>query len=119
MEVAAAYWQHVAGERAGTLDEHGDLARGVAADLDVVENRAYHRLCLILTGRLEPAALDGGGEDELQDASFLYGLARWHAEQGRAAEARATLERIVREAPPASFARVAAEVDIELAAEGT
>lgn len=120
MQVAAAYWQHLARARAderaqgpdGAPEGPGDLARGIAPDLDIVENHAYHRLCLLLTGRLDPAALDEESGDELQDASLLYGLARWHAEQGRPAEARALLERILRDTPPAAFAHIAAEADV-------
>lgn len=115
-EVACAYWQHLARARAAEPEAHPDLARGVAVELELLENHAYHRLCLLLTCRLAPEGLGqgpGSGLGEgIDDATLLYGLARWHAEGGRAGEARLLLERIVRDTPAAAFGHIAAEADL-------
>lgn len=117
MEVAARYWLGLA-----TLRTGGDPAAVFAPvdpHWDVIENHAYHRLCLLFAGRItrdEAAAGAGAGSAvgvAVTDATLGYGLARYDLLQGADAQGHEMLRSIVADAPVGAFARIAAEQDLE------
>jgi tetratricopeptide (TPR) repeat protein len=110
MLVSTTHWRYLALGRLGRDAEAAGLLRGIRTDMDVIENRSYHRLCLMYKGELAPedlAALDGG----LPDPGTAYGVAAYLSLQGREAEADRLRERILTETSWAAFGHIAAEAD--------
>jgi hypothetical protein len=78
----------------------------------IIENQAYHRLLLHFRGDLPRDSLIAPGADAVRDVTTAYGLAAFDALSG-GADARAALERIVRESTAwAAFGYIAAEADL-------
>ena len=108
--VAASNWLYLSSRRAGR--SAADLAAILApirADLDVIENTAYHALLLLYKGErtaddvLKSASSGSGG------SAVRYGVGAWHFVNGRKDEARRIWEEILNGADWPSFGFVAAE----------
>ena len=54
MDVAARYWLYLTLRRLGRSAEAAAVLEPVRADLDIIENRSYHRLLLVYKGLLRP-----------------------------------------------------------------
>jgi hypothetical protein len=109
--VAVTHWLWCAGRRTGLgTAELTQLLQRVHSGMDVVENTAYHQLCLLYKGERDAdglaAAADAGG------AALAYGLAN-HRAMADAAGGRQMLERVAAMQPWAAFGVIAAEADLE------
>lgn len=120
MRVASSHWLYMTLRRMGRHDgeKEDDEAEAVLepiyAGLDVIENRAYHRLLLMYRGEVSPEALlaEAGEEGSLDFATVAYGIANWHLVNGRTDEAEALLRRIVEAGNWPSFGHMAAEAEL-------
>jgi tetratricopeptide (TPR) repeat protein len=112
---ATTHWYWMTLRRLHRDAEAQALLAPVRADLDVIENHAYHRLLSMYRGERsadEVLAASGGGGDGVQDAALLFGVAHWHMVHGDAERARALFERIVQGGEWAAFGYIAAEVEL-------
>lgn len=111
--VATTHWHYMTLRRLGREDEAAKLLAPIRADLDVIENTSYHRLTLMYQGELAEAVLaqelDAG--EAVDRATIGYGLANWHAYNGRGAQADTLLRRVLAEPEWAAFGYIAAEAD--------
>jgi len=112
MLVASSYWTYMTLQRLGHSEAADSLLLPISADMDIIENTAYHNLLLLFKGELEPEALTDGDGDDLRDATTSYGLGVWHLINGRQAEAMETFRRIVATGPWNSFGYIAAEAEL-------
>ena len=64
--------------RMGRDDEAAGVVQNISADMEIIENNAYHRACLFYKGEipLEEAMAEDGGS--IMGAGFAYGVANWH-----------------------------------------
>ncbi|MGZ8493909.1 MAG: tetratricopeptide repeat protein [Gemmatirosa sp.] len=108
--VSQTYWVYLILRRMGRDAEARAALAPITRDLDVFENQSYHRLLLLYKGEL-PADSVLGGLGNPSDLSAAYGVAAWHALEGRAAEAEALRRRILASGQWASFGYLAAEAD--------
>jgi hypothetical protein len=108
--VSQGYWHYLILRRMGRHDEARAALAPIRRDLDVFENQSYHRLLLLFKGEL-PADSVLGGLGSPSDLSAAYGVAAWHALEGRAAESEAVRRRILASGQWASFGYLAAEAD--------
>ena len=83
----------------------------MAADWDIIENHAYHRLLLLYGGKLPIEQITAGGGDAVQEATLGYGLARWFLHRGEAEEGQRRLQALAKQAS-AAFGCIAAEADL-------
>ncbi|HEX9794363.1 MAG TPA: hypothetical protein VGC54_10310 [Planctomycetota bacterium] len=114
---AASYWRYLALRRAGDDAAAVRTLKPIRSGMELLENFAYHRLLLLFRGEADAEELLAAAEaDGVEFATTAYGVARWWAVQGRSAESRALLERIVAETPAAAFGHLAAEIDLAAAA---
>jgi tetratricopeptide (TPR) repeat protein len=113
MLVATTHWAYMTRRRMQRDDDAARLLVPIAADLDIIENDAYHRLLLLYTRELPVDSLlaPADGEDGVQDATIGYGIGNWHLYNGRAAEAAEVFERVTRGAQWAAFGYIAAEAE--------
>ena len=80
-------------------------------DMEIVENHAYHRLCLFYKGELDEADLIEDGNSPA-NAATAYGIANWHLAEGDAERAAQLLEEIIARYGWAAFGTIAAEADL-------
>ena len=84
--IAVSFWHRITSAR--TESKSGFPASLVREDDNVTYNRAYHQLCLLLSGRAEREGFPTNAQDPAEHSILLYGLARWHAEHDHALESR-------------------------------
>lgn len=107
--VATSYWHYLTLRWLGRDEEARALLAPVRADLDVIENHAYHRLLLAF-------AAETVSEDVLRDArdndlaTLGNGVATWLGLSGAHEAARALWHRVVATTPWPAFGHIAAEV---------
>jgi hypothetical protein len=84
----------------------------ITADMNVIENTVYHRLCLFYKGQLSlvDLALEDAGNPT--GAAAAYGIANWFLYTGDQAEARKRLQELVDTAGWDAFGYIAAEADL-------
>jgi tetratricopeptide (TPR) repeat protein len=111
MQVATTYWAYLTLRRLGHDEEATRLLAPIAADMDIIENHAYHRLLLAYKSASGVDALLDGTAG-LDRATTAYGVGGWHFVSGRKDDA-ARAWRVAREAGSwASFGAIAAEADL-------
>ena len=110
-QVATRYWYYLTLRRLGRHAEARAVAAAVTAELDIIENRSYHQLLLVFKGAL-PVDSVLSADQGIDGATLGYGLAAWHAAEGRAAESRAMLQRARSGGQWSAFGYIAAEADL-------
>lgn len=111
MQVASTYWLYMTLRRLGRDVEAAGVLEPISADMDIIENTAYHRLLLLNKGVLTEADFGSSG-DALQDASAGYGLGNWHFYNGRVERAREIWRGVLAGGNWASFGYIAAEAEM-------
>jgi tetratricopeptide (TPR) repeat protein len=110
--VSTTHWLYMILRRMGRTEEAERALDGISADMNVIENMVYHRLCLFYKGELsldEMTAEDAGNPT---GAAGAYGIANWFFYNGDKAEARKRMEQLVSSDGWDSFGYIAAEADL-------
>ncbi len=113
--VSTTHWLYMSLRRAGRDDEAAQAIVPITPAMTVIENDAYFRLNQLYKGQLPPdSVLKVGptGEMSVTDATAAYGVANWHLENGRTADGRLLLQRIIDGGQWGAFGFLAAEVDL-------
>ncbi len=109
--VAASYWLYLAYAAAGNTEAASAALAPITAELDVIENREYHRLLLAFRGdddaELLLAQAEAGGGQQL--ATVGYGIAAWRLWRGEREAAARLLGQVVESTPWPAFGHLAAE----------
>lgn len=118
MLCATSHWLYMTLRRLGRDGEARTVLKPIPADLDVIENRSYHRLLLFYQGELTEDSLLAAGDERtaIDDATVGYGVGNWHLVNGRRVEAEAIFRRIVAGPQWPVFGHVAAEAELARAA---
>jgi tetratricopeptide (TPR) repeat protein len=111
MMVSTAHWRYMTLRRLGRDEEAAAILEPITADMEIIENQAYHRLCLFYKGELEEADLVEEGSSPA-NAAVAYGVANWHLANGDTDRATELLEEIVAEDGWPAFGYIAAEADL-------
>jgi len=113
MVVASSYWLWLTRMRLDRSAEAQQLLAGIDAEMDIIENTAYHRLLLLFKGELTEDDILGSGDDALQNTTTAYGVGAWHLVNGRTDRAFEIFEGIVEgDGPWAAFGYIAAEAEL-------
>lgn len=108
--VAVTHWLWCARMRAGDVAGAAAVVRGITADMDIVENKSYHQLCLLYAGRLQREQLVMG--EGSSGAALRFGLVHYDlVKHGREA-VRTQLEKLAADPGWASFGVIAAEAEL-------
>jgi hypothetical protein len=108
--VAVTHWLWSVRMRRGDPAGAAAVVAPIRPDIDVVDNRAYHQLCLLYAGTLQRAAIvvpDGSG-----GAALRFGLAHFDLVTGDAAAALRAFEALAAEPAWAAFGVIAAEAEL-------
>jgi tetratricopeptide (TPR) repeat protein len=113
MLVATSHWLYMTLRRLGRTAEATDVLAPIRADLDVIENGAYHRLLLMYKGELPvDSLLPAVSGAALDDVTTAYGVGNWYLYNGEAARAEEIFRRIVATGNWAAFGAIAAEAEL-------
>lgn len=113
--VAAADWLYMSLRRADRDAEAAEVLEPITADMEILENEAYHKRLLMYKGLLEPDSLLGADE-QLDIATQGYGVANWYLYNAESAEdiarAEALFRRVVDGDYWPAFGYIAAEAEL-------
>jgi tetratricopeptide (TPR) repeat protein len=114
--VATLHWYYMTLRRLDRDAEAETLLEFVTADMDIIENFAYHELLLMYKGLRSPCELLTPGDDPdavaLNAATVAYGVGNWHLYNERPNEAREIFEGMMDGETWAAFGFIAAETDL-------
>ena len=113
-EVAIDHWHVMALRRLGRFDEAAALVADVGADMTILENGSYHRLCLMYKGELDPAVLwaEVAVGEAVDNASVGYGIGNWHYTAGDTDAAIEVWRAVLAGEAWHAFGYIAAEADL-------
>jgi len=113
MLCATSYWSWLTLARLGRAEEAAAVLAPIRADMDVIENHAYHRLLLAYRGELDlDGLLEGLDPGGVEFATVGYGVGMGHLRAGRPREAQAAFERVVAGPAWPAFGHLAAEAEL-------
>jgi tetratricopeptide (TPR) repeat protein len=113
MLVATSHWFYMTLRRLGRDAEAARVLEPIRADLDVIENGAYHRLLLMYKGELPvDSLLPASSSAALDDVTTAYGVGNWYLYNGDAARAEEVFRKIVAAGNWAAFGAIAAEAEV-------
>ncbi len=110
--VAVSDWLYMALCRLGRHSEAAAVLDRITPEMDIIENRSYHRRLLLYKGDVGPEDAAVGGEGDLDRATLGYGVGNWHYCRGETARAREIFEQVVEGGYWPAFGTIAAEADL-------
>lgn len=111
--VSTTHWIYMILQRLGRETEAAEALDGISADMDIIENFSYYKLCLLYKGLLSYDELAREVSDSPQGAGMVYGLANWKFYNGSQGAALATMRAYVENSQGwSAFGFIAAEVDV-------
>lgn len=111
--VATTYWHYLALKRLGHDAQAAALLESITPDMTMIENEAYHTLCLMFRGDRRPEdVLAGGGNESVNDASTGYGVGMFYLLNGDARKAERVFRHVVAGTNWPAFGYIAAEAEL-------
>jgi dipeptidyl-peptidase-4 len=109
--VSTAHWRYMTLRRLGREDEARAVLGNITPQMEIIENSAYHQLCLLYKGEIDEADLIDESSSSA-NAAVAYGVANWHLANGDTKNGTRMLEEIVAGDDWAAFGHIAAEADL-------
>lgn len=107
--VSATHWLYMILRRLDRKEEADGYLEAVTADMDVIENIDYHRICLFYKGELSLEKLLSGAQDQNAGDAVKYAVGNWFFYNGERDKAREVFDDILGGKSWASFGYIAAE----------
>jgi hypothetical protein len=109
--VSTVFWLYITLRRLGQLEEARKVLEPVHADMDLIENGDYLRMCLLYKGKVDLDELVGFDASSVSNLTVAYGVANWYFHKAEQEEAVELLKAILEKKQWGAFAYIAAEVD--------
>ena len=109
--VSTGHWIYMIYRRMGMPAEAAAALEDIFPDMNIVENRSYHELCLLYKGEILIDEMMSANGDDPANAAVAYGLANWFYYNGDVAASAAMLANILAGSSWSSFGFIAAEAD--------
>ena len=109
--VSTGHWIYMIYRRMGMPAEAAAALEDISADMNIIENRSYHELCLLYKGEILIDDMMAANGDDPANAAVAYGLANWFYYNDDRAASDAMLASILAGSSWASFGFIAAEAD--------
>ena len=121
MLVATSHWLYMTLRRLNRQKEADKVLAAIDEEMDIIENRDYHRLLMMYKGKITPESLlleASKNESSLGFASIAYGLGNWYLYTGEQGTAAGLFTRIVEGPQVTSFGYIAAEAELRRSGVG-
>jgi tetratricopeptide (TPR) repeat protein len=112
MVAATTHWLYMTLRRLGDEAAAARVLAPIRAEMDIIENRAYHDLLLMYKGARTPESLTSASPDALTSATLGYGVGNWHLYNGDTRRAMTIFQGIVEGPQWAAFGHLAAEAEL-------
>jgi tetratricopeptide (TPR) repeat protein len=109
--VSTAHWLYMILRRLGREDDAKELLQPIHPDMDIIDNMAYHQLCLFYKGELPLESLTNPQFDNISNDAVAYGIGNWFLYNDDRDKAKSVYEKILKNKSWASFGYIAAEAD--------
>ena len=109
--VSTGHWIYMIYRRMGMPAEAAAALEDISPDMNIVENRSYHELCLLYKGEILIDEMMSANGDDPANAAVAYGLANWFYYNGDVAASAAMLANLLAGSSWSSFGFIAAEAD--------
>jgi len=111
--VSNSHWLYMINRRLGNEEAAVAVLEAISKDMEIIENFAYHNLCLFYKGEITEAELLDAADGALSaNDAINYGLGNWYLANGDTERAQEIFEEIVSHDGWASFGYIAAEADL-------
>ncbi len=107
--VSAAHWYFMSQKLLGNDEAAMDAVKDITADMEIIENFDYHKLCLLYNGTLPIDSLTIDPDRGAAGDALAYGIGNWHFYNGDTARAKEIFENLIAGEVWASFGHIAAE----------
>ena len=117
--VSSSHWLYMVLRRLGQYQRATALVKKIKPEMNIIENKTYHQMCLFYGGKTTEASLlkpgkasDGDSMRQSVADVLLYGIGNWHEyHRGDKRKCREMYEQLLAGGSPFSFAFIAAEAD--------
>ena len=109
MLVATTHWLYMTLRMLVRDEEAARCLDPIKAEMNIIENTAYHQLCLFYKEELSTEEFTGDIFSNIMNDAVAYGVGNWHFYNGRIDQARTIFEKILESKNWASFGFIAAE----------
>jgi tetratricopeptide (TPR) repeat protein len=110
--VSTTHWLYMIKRRMGDAEGAAAVLDVISAEMEVIENTAYHDLCLFYKGEKTAAELLGSGDDTASGAATVYGVANWYYYTGETQKSQQLLNKLLATDSWSAFGFIAAEADL-------
>jgi len=110
--VSTTHWLYSIARRMGDEERARKVLEPISADMEIIENFSYHRLCLFYKGEIPVDEMLADGGDNPENAAVAYGVANWLLVEGETDRAYGMMEELAGRASWAAFGQIAAEADL-------
>ena len=111
--VSSTHWLYMILRRLEREEEARAVLEPIHAEMEIIENDAYHQLCLLYKGLRTVDELTGDGLEESSNDALVYGLGNQAFHGGDRERAQGIFEWILEHGGWASFGYLAAEADLQ------
>ena len=113
-DVAARYWLYMIHRRMGNIAEAEAVLEPISAEMDIIENHAYHNLLLMFKGERRPDDMleSAFSADGPSNSAVAYGVGNWFLMNGNEERAFEVFNRILETSGWAGFGYIAAEAEV-------
>jgi tetratricopeptide (TPR) repeat protein len=110
--VSTTHWRYMILRRQGNPEHADRVLDDISADMHVIENDIYHRLCLFYKGEVPLDEMLSDDPDSPTGAAGDYGVANWFWYNGDENEASQRLDALAASDGWSAFGVIAAEADL-------
>jgi tetratricopeptide (TPR) repeat protein len=111
MLVATTHWLYMTLRLLGQEEEAEQALVPIQADMNVIENQVYHKLCLFYKGELTLEDLTDPEFSAIMNDALAYGIGNWYFYNNDKEKAKEVFQKILDGESWASFGFIAAESD--------
>lgn len=113
MLTAFTHWAYMTYRRLDQEEAAAEAVKPIHADMEIIENQAYHQLCMLYKGERTVDELYGPGDTGTPSNDALaYGIGSWYLYNGNSGKAEAVFRAILNSGNWASFGYIAAEAEL-------
>jgi tetratricopeptide (TPR) repeat protein len=111
MLVATTHWLYMTLRLLGLEDTAKEALIPIQAEMNVIENTVYHKLCLFYIGELPLENLTDPEFSSIMNDAMAYGIGNWYFYNGEKEKAKEVFQKILNGESWASFGYIATESD--------